>query len=166
MSKVVERAKHSSLLETDELVQSDKRALCFAFLLLFALIAAAILAVLSVPSNGALGPEPDPRLIEQLRTAVALAAVEPERDAPEAGSAIDGPGFSFAYVPTIPPVVQTEHGSQARTSLASSKRMAAQLARHRQRAHAILAHVGERHRRAAVASGGHVLGLSAWNTFL
>jgi hypothetical protein len=157
-----QRTISSRLLERNELFQSGKRALCGAFLLSLALIAAAILALLSLPPSGTLGPEPDLRFIERLPTPVALAAGELERDAPEASFAVRGPGLSLAYAPTIPPVVQTMRGPKARTSVALSKRVhvqqrapAAKLAGHRKRAHAVVAHIGERHRRAAAAAVGH-----------
>ena len=144
------------LLERDEFVQSDKRALYGAFLLILALIAAAILAVLSLPPGGILGPEPDLRLPEQHLMPAALAAGELERDAPEPSFSIGGPEFSYAYAPPIPREVQTVRGSKAGTGVASLKRVhihhqgivMAKLANHRKRAHAVLAHVGERHRRA------------------
>jgi hypothetical protein len=152
----------SRLLERTELFQSGKQALCGAFLLSLALIAAAILALLSLHPSGSFGPEPDLRLIERLPTPVALVASELERDAPEASFAIRGTGLSLAYAPTIPPVVQTMRGPKAGTSVALSKRVhvqqgapAAKLASHRKRAHAVVAHIGERHRRAGVAVVGH-----------
>jgi hypothetical protein len=151
------------LLERNELVQSGKRALCGAFLLSLALIAAAILAVLSLAPSGTLGSEPDLRLFERDRVSVALAAAELERDAPEASFAIPGPEFRFANAPTITQVLQIMDGPKAGTGVASPKRahiqrgsVAAKLASHRKRAHVVLAHAGERHRRAAVAVVGRV----------
>jgi hypothetical protein len=152
----------SRLLERNELFQSGKRALCGVFILSLAFIAAAILALLSLPPSGKLGPEPDLRFIERLPTPVAFAAGEPERDAPEASLSSRGPGLNLAYAPTIRPVLQTMRGPKARTSVALSKRVhvqqgapGAKLASHRKRAHAVVAHIGERHRRAAVAVVGH-----------
>jgi hypothetical protein len=135
-------ARH--LLGTDEFVQSEKRALCVAFLLILAVIGAAILDVLLLPPSGILGPEPEHLM------PVALAAGDLERDAPEQSFANGGPEFSYA--------MQTVRGSNAGTGVASSKRVQS----HRKRSHAVLAHAGERHRRAAIASGGHAgsLGLS------
>jgi hypothetical protein len=148
------------LLARDEFVQSEKRVLCGAFLLILAVIGAAILVVLSLPPSGILGPEPEHLM------PVALAAGDLERDAPKQSFATSGPEFSYAYAPPIPQEVQTVRGSNAGTGVASSKRVhthqgivMAKLASHRKRAHAILAHTGERHRRAAVASRGHVGGL-------
>jgi hypothetical protein len=160
-----ERSATRPLLERNELVPKE-RALCVAFLLSLALIAAALLTVLSVPpKSDALGPEPDIRVNERFRTQVALAAVEPERNALEAVSAIGGPALSLAYVPTNPSAVQAARRWKA--SLASSKRfhiqqvsVAARLVSHRKRAHAIFAHIGGRHRRAVAA----ILGSHATNT--
>jgi hypothetical protein len=161
-----QQAISSRLLERNELFQSGKRTLCIAFLSSLALIAAAILALLSLPPSGTLGPEPDLRLIERLSTPVALAAGDLERDAPEASLAIHGPGLSLAYAPTIPPVVQTMRGPKSGTSVALSKRVhvqqgapAAKLASHQKRAHAVVAHIGGRHRRAGVAVVGHAGGV-------
>jgi hypothetical protein len=154
------------LLESDEFVRSGKRALCRAFLLILALIAAAMLAVLLPPPSRRLGPELD--LLQQQLMPVVLAAGERERDAPEPGFATGGPECSQAYAPPIPQEVQTVRGSKAGTGVASSKRVhihqgvvMAKLASHRKRAHAVLAHVGERHRRAAMAVGRHVPSLTA-----
>jgi hypothetical protein len=151
------------LLESDEFVQSGKRSLCRAFLLILALIAAAMLAVLLPPPSGRLGPELD--LLQQQLMPVVLAAGEPEGDAPEPSFAIRAPGFSFAYAPTIPQEVQTVRGMKAGTGVESSKRVhiqqrsvAAKLASHRKRGHAFLAHVGERHRGAVVAVGRQACG--------
>jgi hypothetical protein len=150
-------ARH--LLARDEFVQSEKRALCGAFLLILALIAAAILAVLSLPPIVILRPEPDLGLGEQQLTPVTLAAGDVERDAPEQGFATGGPEFSYAYAPPTQQEVQTVRGSKAGTGVASSKRVhthqgivMAKLASHRKRAHAVFAHAGARHRRAAVTS--------------
>lgn len=148
-------------LEMHELVQNGKRALCGAYLLFLAVSAAAILTVLSLPSGGTLGsPEGDIRLIERLRTPVALAAGKPERDATQA-SLIGEPGFDLVYAPTTPQVVQT-FGPESGTDIASLKHVqiqpgavAAKLASHRKRSHPVLAHVGERHRRTAIATVGH-----------
>jgi hypothetical protein len=141
------------LLESDEFVQHGKRALCRAFLLILALIGAAMLAVLLPPPSGRLGPELD--LLQRQPMPVVLAASELGGDVPEPSFAIRGPGFSFAYAPTE---VQTARGSRAGTGVASSKRvhfqqrsLAAKLAGHRKQAHADLAHVGARHRGAMVA---------------
>ena len=150
------------LLAMNEFVQSGKRTFCGVFLLVLALGAAATLTVLSLPSGGTLGgPEPNPRLIERLRTPAALAAGKLERDATEA-SLFGKPGFNLAYAPTTPQVVQTMRGPEAGTDIASLKRVqiqpgavAAKLASHRMRSHPVLAHVGERHRRTAIATVGH-----------
>ena len=148
-------------LERDEFVQSEKRALCGAFLFILALIGAAILAVLSLPPSGILGLEPDLGLVEEHPMPVPLAVGDLERDAPEQSFATGGPEFSYAYAPPTQQEVQTVRGSKAGTGVASSKRVhthqgtvMAKLASHRKRAHAVLAHVGERHRRTAVASVG------------
>jgi hypothetical protein len=83
-------------LERDEFVQSEKRALCGAFLSILALIGAAILAVLSLPPSGILGLEPDLGLVEEHPMPVALAVGDLERDAPEQSFATGGPEFSYA----------------------------------------------------------------------
>jgi hypothetical protein len=140
-----QRSVACHLLEMDEFVQSEKRALCVAFLLILSVIGAAILEVLSLPPSGILGAEPEHLM------SVALAAGDLERDAPEQSFATGGPEFSYADAPPIPQEVQTVRGSNAGTGVASSKRVQS----HRKRAHAVLAHAGERHRRAAVASSGH-----------
>src|SRR5260370_24171100 len=107
-------------LERNELFRRGKWALCGTCLLSLALIAAAILAVLSLPPSGILGPEPDRRLIERLRMPIALAAGELERDAPEPSFAIPGPEFSRADALTIRQEVQPMRGPMAGTAVASS----------------------------------------------
>src|SRR5260370_37391200 len=107
-------------LERNELFRRGKWALCGTCLLSLALIVAAILAVLSLPPSGILGPEPDRRLIERLRMPIALAAGELERDAPEPSFAIPGPEFSRAYALTIRQEGQPMRGPMAGPAVAST----------------------------------------------
>src|ERR1700731_382989 len=93
------------LLERDEFIQRGKRALCRAFLLILALIAAAMLAVLLPPASGRPGPEL--HLLQQQRMPVALGPGQLERDPPEPSFATGGPKVSQASAPPIPQQVQT-----------------------------------------------------------
>jgi hypothetical protein len=90
----VDKRQSGGWIEINELVQSGKRALCGAFLLVLALSAAALF---------------DLRLSDQLRTTVALAAGNLERDTRET-SPIREPGSTLAYAPTTSQGLQTSTG--------------------------------------------------------
>src|SRR5260370_36787004 len=80
--------------------------------------------------------------------------------------------FGRAYAPMIPQHVQTMRGPKAGTGIVSPKAStfirtswwhSSQVTE--KRAHAVRPHVAERHRRAAIAVGGHlVLGVGEWTT--